>query len=116
MSAARHGVTLVETLVAVVVLSTAALALLRLCSAYGSGFSRARAEESELRDADRLMTAMALLTRADLDRRLGVRDAGAFALEVSRPRAGIYRLAVRSAGRDRALLVTLVHRPAGAWP
>jgi hypothetical protein len=55
---------------------------------------------------------MTLLTRADLDRRLGTHRIGEFAVEVQRPERTLYRIAIAGAEAGaNELLVTVVYRP-----
>jgi hypothetical protein len=65
-----------------------------------------------LRAADRVLTAMTLLGRTDLDRRIGRHPVGEFEVHVSRPERVLYRIAIAAAAApERTLLATVVHRP-----
>jgi hypothetical protein len=73
--------------------------------------AQARAEEKTILAADRLLSAMTLLTRNDLDQRLGVHQAGEFRVEVERPEPTLYRIALaESTAPQVEILVTLVYR------
>jgi hypothetical protein len=59
-----------------------------------------------------VLTATALLSRDDLDRRLGRHPIGQFIVEVQRPDPTLYRIAIAE-GRapEVEALVTVVYRP-----
>ncbi|MBK6781277.1 MAG: hypothetical protein IPG75_17355 [Gemmatimonadetes bacterium] len=66
----------------------------------------ARAERV-LDEADRVLSAFALLAADDLDRRLGSHPVGEFVVDVQRPRRSLYRIAVADGDAPgRMLLVT----------
>lgn len=113
---ARHGIrgaALLEAIVALAILGIAGTSLTALLAAAIRQQGEAIARERTTREADRLLTAYSLLTRDDLDRRLGRRPAGRFAVEVQRPEPTLYRLGiVDTAAVDVELLVTVVFRPA----
>jgi type II secretory pathway pseudopilin PulG len=99
-------------MVAVAILATAAMTAVSLLAQSADHQRRAQEVERRLADEERLMTAMALLSRDDLDRRLGRRIAGPYVVEVQRPTRVLYRVSVAVA--DSAAwpdLVTLVYRP-----
>jgi hypothetical protein len=101
----ERGVVLLEVLAALMILGTAALALVELESAGLRATAAARDRELELTDVDRLMVAYTLLNRPELDQRLGDRTVGRYVVNVQRPERGLYRIAVGS-------LITVVYRPA----
>lgn len=106
------GVALLEVLAAITILGIAGLALVELVSSGTRALTEVRARETELADQDRLITAYALLTRPDLDQRLGRRDVGDYFVEVQRPERSLYRISLgRRAAPQMEDLVTVVHRP-----
>jgi type II secretory pathway component PulJ len=108
----RRGVALLEVLVSLAILTTAGAALVAALGAALRSEHRIGREEAIMLSADRLLAAMTLLSRADLDRRLGAHPAGAFVVEVQRPRPALYRIAVADTMTPEwERLVTVVHRP-----
>ncbi len=109
----RHssGIALLEVLAALAILGTAGLSLVALVhQAVRSQAESARAERVA-DEADRVLSAYALLTAADLDRRLGRHPVGEFVVDVQRPRRSLYRIAVANGDAPgRILLVTVVAR------
>ena len=111
MHPAERGVALLEVLVALVILATAAIALLELVDAGTRAVAEARVRERELVDEDRLLSAYTLLARSDLDRRLGIRDVGPYRVNVQRPEPTLYRVALsRKQASEVEDLVTVVFR------
>jgi hypothetical protein len=109
----RTGAALLEVLVALAILFAAGAAATGAVQAALASEGRSVRVETELADADRLLTALTLLTRSDLDLRLGERTIGDWRLEILRPGAGLYRIALARADAGPVpLLVTLIHRPA----
>jgi type II secretory pathway pseudopilin PulG len=103
---------LLEVLVALVILATAAMSVLGLVAQSAEQARRAEEAEHSLAEAERLLIAMTLLVRRDLDLRLGRRTAGSLVVEVQRPHPVLYRVSVaRSDAPDSPDLVTLVYRP-----
>ena len=113
MRRAERGIALLEVLAAIVILTIAGLSLVSLVAQATASTAVARARERELADEERLLAATTLLTRADLDLRLGVRTVGPYVVTVGRPERTLYRMAV---GRAEAPgvedLVTAVFREA----
>jgi type II secretory pathway pseudopilin PulG len=111
MRPTENGVALLETLVALAILSGAGLGLLQLVSA-GLGAERgARERERVLAVETRVLAALSLFQRADLDRRLGRHPIGDLIVEVERPEPTLYRIAVAQASSpDIEDLVTVVYR------
>jgi type II secretory pathway component PulJ len=110
---ADRGIALLEVLVAVVILTIAGLSLVTLVAQATASTAAARDREAEQADEDRLLAATTLLTRQDLDLRLGSRDVGPYTVTVARPEPTLYRIAV---GREPVAtvedLVTVVYRAA----
>jgi type II secretory pathway component PulJ len=109
----RHerGAALLEVLVALVIVVTVGVSAVAVTSASLFQEGHARERERLVRTADRVLSAYVLLTRADLDRRLGRREVGELMVEVQRPEPTLYRISVgTSRNPDAELLMTLVHR------
>ncbi len=112
MTGNRRGVALLEVLMALALLGSAGLALVALVQGGLADVHRAVAEEASLGTASRVLTALTLLTREELDQRLGQRRIGEFAIDLQRPERGLYRIAVaRWEAPGLPLLVTVVYRP-----
>lgn len=112
MRAGERGVALLEVLVALTIFATAALGLVSLLAQSAEHERRAEDAERVLADEERLMTALSLLLRSDLDLRLGSRTAGPYVVEVQRPAAALYRVSIARADAPAAPdLVTLAYRP-----
>ncbi len=109
MRRAERGAVLLEAVIALTILLAAGVSLVSLLAASLASETALARREAEWRDLDRLLAAMSLLTRTDLDRRLGRHSVGPLVAEVQRPEPTLYRLAVRRAGGQE--LVTVVYRP-----
>ena len=117
MQSAERGVALLEVLAALVILSIAALSFVDLVAAGTRAVGAARQRERQLADEERLLTAYTLLSRGDLDRRLGRRELGPYVVIVERPERVLYRIALaRMESMAVEDLVTVVYRaePIGA--
>ena len=112
MRSGERGAMLLEAIIALAILSLAGTATVALTSAaLRAEHEMARREAVNLA-ADRVLAASALLTRADLDRRLGRRNVSEFTVDVQRPEPALYRIAVAEARHPSVeLLVTVVYRP-----
>ena len=112
MSRREHGVALLEVLVSLTILSTTGLALVGATIQAMAAERQAERAEVEAMAADRVLTAMTLLVRADLVRRIGRHRVGEFAVEVQHPRPGLYRIAIGDTIAPYSeRLVTVVFRP-----
>ncbi len=106
------GIALLEVLVALVILSTAGVALVGLIGAGLLSERDARARERTMVAEERLIAAMTLLKREDLDRRLGRHPVGEFLVHVERPERTLYRIALAEVRAPEVEdLVTVVYRP-----
>jgi Tfp pilus assembly protein PilX len=112
MRRAERGVVLLEILAAVLILTVAGVSLVELTAAGVRATATARDRERDQMDEDRLLAAYSLLTRGDLDLRLGIRDVGPYVVQVQRPEVALYRVAV-SAQRSATIedVVTVLYRP-----
>jgi prepilin-type N-terminal cleavage/methylation domain-containing protein len=109
---ADRGVALLEVLVAMTILSASGLACVGLVSAGLRAEQEAREREHTVAVEDRLLAALTLLKRAELDLRLGSHALGEFVVRIQRPEPVLYRVAIV---QDRSPqvedLVTVVFRP-----
>jgi hypothetical protein len=107
-----RGAVLLEVLVAVMILSASGLALAGLISAGLGNESEARRRERTLAAEDRLLTALTLLKRSELDQRLGRRPLGEFVVDIERPERTLYRMALLQATMPQLEdVVTVIYRP-----
>jgi type II secretory pathway pseudopilin PulG len=108
----ERGIALLEVLVAVVILATAGISLVELV---GSGLRAerdARLREATLATEERLLSALTLLNRTELDQRIGRRQIGEFIVDVQRPEPTLYRLALAQQQSPAVEdLVTVLYRP-----
>jgi len=108
----RSGVVLLEVLVALTLLTVSGLSILAVTSSAMDTQRQIAERERELVNAERVLAAHSLLTRQDLDLRLGERDVGAFTVTVQRPEPALYRISIAAANApDIEALVTVVYRP-----
>ncbi|HEV8356904.1 MAG TPA: type II secretion system protein [Gemmatimonadales bacterium] len=106
----NRGSALLEAIVALAIVSVAGLSMLELVSASQRERNRLDDYERLVAGADRVLTAMVLLTRQDLDRRLGTHAVAAYAVNVTRPEMTLYRIAVGdSLAPEVELLTTVVY-------
>ena len=107
----NRGVVLLEVLVAVVVLATAGIGLVELVGSGLQAERSARQSETTLATEERLLAALTLLNRKELDQRIGRRQIGEFVVDVRRPEHSLYRIALL---QEQSLqvedLVTVVYR------
>lgn len=111
MCRGERGVALLEVLVALAIFAAVAVTVVGLLAEATEHERRAEAAERRLVDEERLMTAYALLTRADLDRRLGARRLGPYVVEVQRPHPVLYRVTIAADTIGAPDLATLIYRP-----
>ena len=105
------GVALLEVLIAVVVMATAGVALVELVGAGLRGERAARQREQTLAAEERVLAAMTLLNRDELDQRIGRRQIGEFIVDVRRPERTLYRIALlQQQSAHVEDLVTVVYR------
>lgn len=104
------GAVLLEVIVALALLATAGLAAVSMAAEAAGAVSRAATAEVEMRQAARLMDAVSLWPREDLDRRLGDRRQGPFILRIARPADELYTAALADSSTGRVLLATSLFR------
>ncbi len=105
----ERGAVLLEVMAALTIFALAAASALSFLSQLADSTTRAQTTERRLADEDRLLTAYSLLSRTDLDRRLGSRAIGPYVVEVQRPRVDLYRVTIGDS--VAADLATLLYRP-----
>lgn len=106
-----RGIALLETLVALAIVSGAGLALLDLVTAGLRAERDARERERVLAVEERVLTALTLLKRDELDRRLGRHPIGEIIADIERPERTLYRTALSQAQSPHVEdLVTVVYR------
>jgi prepilin-type N-terminal cleavage/methylation domain-containing protein len=115
MRRADRGFALLEVLIALSILGVAGTSLAFAANgALRAGAVAREREEASVRQ-DAVLSGLSLLTGTELDHRLGVHPVGRYVIDVARPRAGVYRIAVGE--RDAPLLapfVTMVFRTSEA--
>jgi hypothetical protein len=111
----RCGAALLEAMIALVILSAAAIGAVGLIAAGLRAEHQAQHREQAIAAADRVLTASTLLLRAELDQRLGDRRVGELIVRVAHPEPTLYRIAVTELARpDVEMLTTVVYRPVAA--
>ena len=110
MIRAKRGVALLEALIALALLGTVASAAAWSATESLRAVQRTHAREVEQRRAARLLTAISLWPRADLDRHLGNSRQGPWRLYVERPAPTIYTATIRDSTGGPILLQTAFYR------
>ena len=96
---------------ALVILSAAGLSVVGVLDAGLASERDARARERTLAAEDRILSAMTLLARSDLDQRIGRHQIGEFTVSVQRPERTLYRIAISDMRSVQVEdLVTVVYR------
>lgn len=91
----RHGVALLEVIVALAILTTAGASVTVLTVESARAVQRLRLSELENRQAIRFFETVSLWPRVDLDRHLGVRAQGPWQLEIQRASPALYTIVLR---------------------
>jgi type II secretory pathway component PulJ len=107
-----RGAALLEVIVALAILASAGVSTVALLGGATRAIGDARERERVLAAEERVLAAMTLLRRHELDQRIGRHEVGEFVVHVQRPERALYRLAIaetRSAHVEN--LVTVVYRP-----
>ena len=108
---ARDGVILLEAIVALTLLTIAALATVAVVRQGIDTVRRAAEAERDVQKASAFMDAIALWPRADLDRHLGDRPEGPWRLLIDRPIPTLYRVALTDSSSRRELVRSALFRP-----
>jgi hypothetical protein len=106
----RLGVVLLEAMVALTILTIAALASAAMVRQALDSVRHAQAVEEDVRKASAFMDDIALWPRADLDRHLGNRAEGPWRLSIDRPIPTLYLVALTDSHSRRELLHTALYR------
>ncbi len=107
----NRGVVLLEVLAAIVILSTAGIAMVTLAGAGVRAEQDARDREQVLANEERVLAAHTLLNRSELDQRIGRRRIGEFIVDIQRPERTLYRIALLQGESPQVEdLVTVVYR------
>ena len=112
-----RGAALIEAIVAMAILSVGGLGVIAaLHESLRSEASLRKREETTL-NASRVLSAMVLLTRTDLERRVGSHAVGEFLVEVQRPQPTLFRIGIAEREAPSVeTLVTVVFRPEASAP
>jgi hypothetical protein len=111
MRRSDRGVALLEAVVALAILSGAGLGFVELVSVGLAAERDARERERVLAVETRVVAALTLFKREDLDRRLGRHRIGDLIAEIARPEPTLYRIALAQASApDVEDLVSVVYR------
>lgn len=106
-----RGVVLLEVMVAIVILATAGIALTETVGGGLRAERDARERESTLGSEERLLAALTLLNRHELDQRIGRRRIGEFIVDIQRPERTLFRIAlIQEQSAQVEDLVTVVYR------
>src|SRR5579872_7046508 len=106
----KSGVVLLEAIVALTILTVAALASVAMVRQALDSVRHAREVEEDVRQASAFMDAIALWTRVDLDRHLGNRAEGPWRLSIDRPVPTLYFVALTDSLSRRELVRTALFR------
>jgi type II secretory pathway pseudopilin PulG len=106
----RRGAVLLETLVALAVLAIVGSAAAWTASESIRAVGRVYQAETRVRLAVRLLTAVSLWPREDLDRHLGSRAEGPLRMRVDRPQPTLYEVSVMDGATGSLLLRTSLYR------
>lgn len=118
MSAARRrraGAVLLEALLALGIIATAGVALLRVTESASRAVLQAQHTDNEVAKASAFLDAVSLWSVADLDRHLGVRAQGDWRMRVERD-GDTYHVSVLDSARRHMLLETTLYRHASRGP
>ena len=107
----ERGVILLEVLLAVTILSLIGVSSVAFISTTIEAQARLHEREVEMAQAERVLTAMALLSRADLEQRLGRREISRFVVWVDRAEPSLFRIGIAPSSQPMTeLLSTLAYR------
>jgi prepilin-type N-terminal cleavage/methylation domain-containing protein len=111
----RSGMTLIEVLVALLIVASMTAGVAALVSVNVIITTRASAADDEMRKASAFLDLIALWPSEDLERHLGEHEQGPWRLRVLHPAATLYTVTVLDSTGRRILLSTAVYR-SGAEP
>lgn len=107
----RAGVALLEAIVALAILGVVGSAGAMTASELTRAVARVQEREAMTRSAARLLTAVSLWPREDLDRHLGRTAQGPMEMWVDRIEPTLYWVTLSEAATNRRLLQTTLFRP-----
>lgn len=110
----RSGAALLEVLVALTILASAAASIVIAASERARAVERARETDASLRAASAFLDAVSLWPREDLDRRIGDRAQGSWRLRIGRPVPALYTVLLVDTATGHPLLSTSLFRPESA--
>ena len=108
--ASRQGAVLLEAMVALAVLATVGSAAAWTSAESIRAVTRAHESEARFRVGDRLLTAVSLWPRADLDRHLGTTRQGPLRMRIDRPHSTLYTVTLVDSTTGKVLLRTSLFR------
>jgi type II secretory pathway pseudopilin PulG len=107
----ERGAALLEVLVALTILTVAGVSAITMASGAAQTMRKAREADVEMRKASTFFEAVALWSRADLDRHLGERAQGSWLMRVDRVDPVFYVVSLTDSASQRTLLETALFRP-----
>lgn len=107
---ARHGVILLEALVAIAILGTVASAAAWQTAELLQAVTRVHGREAEVRSAQRLLSAVSLWPREDLDRHLGNTTQGMWTMRIERVSGTLYEVLLLETASSAVVLRTALYR------
>ncbi len=102
---------LLETVLALAILAIAGTSTAWLATDTLQSLSRAREQEAHVESAGRLLEAVSVWPRTDLDRRLGITVQGPFRMDIQRETVSLYHITILDSLASRVVLSTSLHRP-----
>ena len=106
----RRGAVLLEALLALAVLGTVGSAAAWMASEAIRAVGRVHEEEARVRAATRLLSAVSLWPREDLDRHLGWRAQGSWRMRIDRSHVTLYEVTLADSATGKVLLRTSLFR------
>jgi len=106
----RHGLVLLEVIVALTIFAVAGVTVVTLATSALSAMDRAHQADVASQQANHFFDAVSLWPRSDLDRHLGDRAEGPWRLRVGRPTPTLYVVSLRDTATDRILFATSLYR------
>lgn len=104
------GTTLIEVIVALVLLGMVGLAGVELTRTAGDAIRLVGTSEDTMRHADNFLNAVSLWSRTELDQRLGERAQGPWRQEIQRATPTLYLVTLRDSAGSGIVLSTALFR------
>lgn len=109
---ADRGAVLLEVLVALTLVTVTGSALVGLLAGASQSQAFYAAREDEMGEASVVLQRCSLMSREDLDQRLGRHATGKWLVHIERPEPSLYRVGIAlQAAPAHELLVTVLFRP-----